>query len=493
MFMDEHRRKVWDDIRQQDFRALGRFLSPDVFAEAAQRAGLVFGKGPLYIVNLVWLGIAAAIHRTENFSGVLTLTLKLLADQESFAATSVGRAQRQGQKRSRRRRRRRSRHDPRRDDPTVVSEEAFTKARRLMPITYWMALLLLLNKRFEEAHGQQLCWKGLRLLALDGTCINLPRWRWLRDYYGSAKNGRGKKKTQARMVLLQFPLARLPYAYEVAPLSTGEVTLARRLAEHLRRNDLALLDRGFFSYGLLWRIQSRGAYFAIRLKGKIRMRTLQRLGDKDRLVRWKPADTRGKWKKEGWPLSIDLRLIRYQIRGFRATALLTNMLNAQKIPREDWVRLTTTCEVGRPLQPGLYHRRWEIETTFFELKVTQGMEGSLRSRTPDGIEYEIAGHVLLYLLVRWLMVEAAVEHGLDPLRLSFTEARRELQIMQVALLMASPGWATRVLLPRLLQRIAAHVVPYRPGRSFPRPKDGRIKDRGHGQKQRPAKLKRSQG
>jgi hypothetical protein len=493
MFTDEHRRKLWDDIRQQDFRALGRFLTPDIFAEAARRAGVAFGKGPLYVVNLVWLGIAAAIHRTENFAGILTLTLKLLADQESYAATPVAQAQRQGRKRSRRRRRRRLRHDPRRDDPTLVSEEAFTKARRLMPIAYWMALLLLLIERFEEAHGQQLCWKGLRLLALDGTCINLPRWRWLRDYYGAAKNGKGKKKTQARMVLLQFPLTRLPYAYEVAPVSTGEVTLAGHLADHLRRNDLVLLDRGFYSYGLWWRIQSRGAYFAIRLKKQIRLRTLRRLGDKDCLVRWKPADTRGKWKKEGWPPSIDLRLIRYQVRGFRATALLTNMLNAQKIPREDWVRLTTACEAGRPLQPGLYHRRWEIETTFFELKVTQGMEASLRSRTAEGIEYEIAGHVVLYLLVRWLIVEAAVEHGLDPLRLSFVEAQRELQSMQVALLMASPEWARRVLLPRLLQRIAAHAVLYRPGRSFPRPKDGKIKDRGHGQKQRPAKLKRIQG
>ena len=250
------------------------------------------------------------------------------------------------------------------------------------------------------------------------------------------------------------------------------------MADHLRRNDLVLLDRGFYSYGLWWRIQSRGAYFAIRLKKQIRLQTLRRLGDKDCLVRWKPKDTRGKWKKEGWPPSIDLRLIRYQVRGFRATALLTNMLNAQKAPREDWVRLTTACEAGRPLQPGLYHRRWEIETTFFELKVTQGMEGSLRSRTPDGIEYEIAGHVLLYLLVRWLMVEAAVEHAVDPLRLSFVEAWRELQSMQIALLMASPGWAARVLLPRLLQRIAAHVVPYRPGRSFPRPKMAKSKIAG---------------
>ena len=509
MFMDEHRRKVWDDIRQQDFRLLGKYLTPKVFSEAAQRAGLVLGKGPLYAVNLVWLGILAAVHISKNFADVLSLTLKLLADQEGFAATPVGRHQRHGQRRSSRRRRRRSKHDPRRqrrtsrcrrskhdprrDDPTVVSEEAFTKARRLLPMGYWMALILVLCERFQEAHGERLCWNGFRLLALDGTCIDLENWKALRAHYGTANNGQGKHKTQARLVMLQFPLARLPYVYAVTPLATGEVTVASRLVAHLRRNDLVLMDRGYFSYGLFWRIQERGAYFAIRLKKGIHLRTLRQLGHKDCLVRWQPADTRHQWKKAGLPPAIELRVIHYQIRGFRAGALVTNVTDPGRIAREDWVRLTTAHEAGRPFQPGLYHRRWEIETTFAELKVTQGMEGSLRSRTPDGIEYEIAGHVLLYLLVRWLMVEAAIKHGHDPLRLSFAEALRELDDMKVTLLTSSPAWVARVLLPRLLQRIASHLVPLRPGRHYPRPKDNKVKDRGHGQKQQPAKLKSRQG
>ena len=43
--------------------------------------------------------------------------------------------------------------------------------------------------------------------------------------------------------------------------------------------------------------------------------------------------------------------------------------------REAWIRLATKEEdEGRlRLAQGLYHRRWEIETTYYELKVTQGM------------------------------------------------------------------------------------------------------------------------
>jgi len=121
----------------------------------------------------------------------------------------------------------------------------------------------------------------------------------------------------------------------------------------------------------------------------------------------------------------------------------------------------------------LYHLRWQIETTFSELKVVQGLEGGWRSRTPEGVAYEVAGHVLLYLFVRWLMVEAAQRDGLDPLELSFRHALEELKEMRPALVTAAAGRAQQVLLPRLLERLAGHHVPYRPGRRYRRPKDCR--------------------
>jgi hypothetical protein len=122
------------------------------------------------------------------------------------------------------------------------------------------------------------------------------------------------------------------------------------------------------------------------------------------------------------------------------------------------------------------------------LKVKQGMETSLRSRTPQGIAYEVAGHVLLYFLVRWLIVEAAETENSDPLRISFKRALEELLDMAPILIVTPADRVAGVLLPRLLARIVAHRVPFRPGRSYRRPHDGKIKNHGYGKIRRPHKL-----
>lgn len=470
MFTDEHRNKVWDEIRQHDIRAFSRQLTPGVFIEAATRSGMRLVKSPLCLVHLVWLGIAAAWHGTESFASVLTLTLKLLEDQQQFPQTKLGQAKKNGQ---RKKPAGRHKHDPRRNDPTEVTEEAFVQARQRMPLEFWLNLIIILGERFQAEHGPQHIFRGFRVLAMDGTRINLPNWKALRDHFGAAKNHSGTHNVQAHMVMMQFPFTRLPYRYELTAVNEGEVTLALRLVRHLRPCDLVLLDAGYMSYGLLWAIANQQAFFAIRVGCKLSLKTLSRLqpNGKDRLVRWTPKDTRRQWRKLGLPASLDLRIVEYRVRGFRSQAIATNVLEPAKISRDDWTRLTTECEAaGRKLLPGLFHRRWEIETTYHELKVDQGMDRQLRGRTPESIRYEIAGHVVLYMLTRWLMVEAAVKHGLDPLRLSFVEAQRELEAMRPSLVTASAWWADHALIPRLLDRIAVHRVPSRLGRHYPRKK-----------------------
>lgn len=498
MFTDEHKREVWDEIRQHDLRAFRRWLTPELFTEAATIAQIPLGNGPLYAVNLVWLGMASALHMGKDFAGVLSLTMKLLSDVPGFGQTRLGKERinvRRQKSRRARRQSQRSKHDPYGRDPTEVSEEAFSKARRLISLEYWLALLLLLTERFEGEHAKLIRFKGFRLLAMDGTNISMPNWKRLKSYFGTGRT-KGKGRTvQARMVMLQMPLVRLPYRYELAPLSEGETTLAMRLARHARRNDLVLIDRGFFSYALFWEIQQRDAYFGIRLKNGVNLKTIRRLGAKERLAQWTPcAPIMSKWRKQGLalPSTMTLRIIDYQIPGFRKSAVVTNVLDPAKLSRDEWVRMIRDKESARNLQPGLYHRRWEIETTFKEMKVAMKLKGGLRSRTPEGIRYEIAGHVLLYLLVRWTMVEAAQRHGYAPLELSFTNALREVLDMSQTLLTATPQRIATVLLPRLLERIASHQVAPRPGRHFPRPNDTKVKNKGNGRLQRPAKLRTKQ-
>ena len=477
MFTDECRSEVFREIRERDTRAFALLLTPKVFAQAAQHAGVRLGTSALNRTNLVWLGIASAWHSSRNFADVLGLTLKLLRDAGTWPA-SVPQPDTKST--------RRSQHDPRGSDPAQVTEEAFVKARKLMPWSFWTSLIMVLVDSFQEPHPNSVRYKKFRLLALDGTCINLDSWHGLSSHFGTAKNGSKRGQTQARMVLLEFPSVRLPLRYELVPLAEGERTVATRLLKGLYHNDLVLIDRGSWSYGLFWQIQNQNAFFGIRLMAGVRLRTLRKLGRNDRLVEWTPADRQ--WKRAGLPDAIQLRVIDYQFRGFRPSALVTNVLDPKTITREEWVGIATNREVGGVLIEGLYHRRWEIETSLRELKVLQGMEGKLRSRTPEGIAYEVAGHVVLYLLTRWLMVEAAKAHDADPLRLSFTGAQNELQDLSHALLTSSPQRVTTELLPLLLERIAGHRVASRPGRHYPRPHDTQILNKGKGKRRLPSKL-----
>lgn len=481
---------IWDQLRQRDAQVFGRFLTPAVIDQAAQQSGASRGRGPLNLATLAWLAVSAAVHTTKNFAAVLQLVLKLLQDDAGWVGSPLAALQRRGQQQQQRRRAKK--HDPRGTDPCQLSEEAFAQARPKAPPAFWVNLLLLLSDRCQQEHPQAVRWRNFRLLALDGTTINLPAWRPLRDHFGTAGKGKGRRRTQARLVLLELPQARLPWRYALTPLAESERTAAAGLLAGLQPADLVLMDRGFWSYALFQQIAQQQAAFAIRRIAQAHLPRIKKLGRDDELVRFRPSHWRKAWTAAGWPRERTLRVISYQLQGFRPSALVTNLLEPQQVSRDDWVRLAAMDEGGRVVEPGLYHRRWEIETTFRELKVTQGLEGSLRSRTPAGIGYEVAGHLLLYLVVRWLLLEAAAAAGqADPLRLSFQAALQELLDLRQTLLHADAGHVRRVLWPRLLARLASHAVPFRPGRHYARPGDTQAKDKGHGQMRPAHKLKAS--
>ena len=470
MFRDEQRGTVWEGFSQRDLQAFASLLAREHLVEAAQRAGGAIGRGPLSLVTLVWLSISTAVHASKNFADVLGLTVKLLSDLPGWSQTPL--ARRCGKSRRQAGKRRRKQHDPRGASLASLSEEAFVQARKRMPLSFWAWLMIVLGEQFEARHPRHVDWHGFRLLMLDGSHVALPRWKRLAQHFGTHHNGKRTQRPQARLMMLALAQSRLPWRYELTPWEEHEQAVAGRLLTALRPNDLVLMDRGFGNYALFWQIARQEAFFAIRLRQNVPLKTVKTLGPRDRLVTWRPAKQSRRrttlFDTEGLPPESTLRVIAYQIPGFRPSAVVTNVLDPQRISSQEWTRLATQDEGGTVLEAGLYHRRWDIETLFYELKVRQGMEGSLRGRSPETIAYEVAGHVLLYLLTRWLMVEAAAEHGVNPLRLSFTQAQRELADLRPALLASTPQRIARVLLPKLLARLASHQIPFRPGRHFPR-------------------------
>jgi hypothetical protein len=162
---------VWNELRQRDLRPFARLLPVALVQQAASQADVGWGKGALHVGNLVWLAIGSALHGGKSFVNVLGLVLKLLQDAPAWTASDLAATQRRGQRQARRQRR--HKHDPRGQDPTALSEEAFVQARRKLPWSFWVALIVGLTDTFEQQHGERVRWKQFRLLALDGTTVKL--------------------------------------------------------------------------------------------------------------------------------------------------------------------------------------------------------------------------------------------------------------------------------------------------------------------------------
>ena len=92
-------------------------------------------------------------------------------------------------------------------------------------------------------------------------------------------------------------------AFAVA-LRTGSFARTRAiggaaLAGGTAWDDLVLMDRGFWNYGLFWQIARQEAYFAI-VHRRIPLKTLKKLDKHDRLVTWKPSKKSNKKGLMSW-------------------------------------------------------------------------------------------------------------------------------------------------------------------------------------------------
>lgn len=104
-------------------------------------------------------------------------------------------------------------------------------------------------------------FKELRLVAFDGTTLNVPDVPKNRTKFGLPGSSRGASAfPQVRLTTLTELGTRAAFAWHQGPLSEGEVTQAKKLTPHLKKGMLVLADRDFgafpFGYRRLRRVRS---------------------------------------------------------------------------------------------------------------------------------------------------------------------------------------------------------------------------------------------
>ena len=296
-----------------------------------------------------------------------------------------------------------------------ASKAAISQARTRLGPEVMQTLASRVLKPIAQTDAPGAFYRGLRLVAFDGSSMDVADEAANAAYFGYPGTGNGHSGyPQARVLALIECGTHAVLAADIVPYRHSEQAMAASmLPTELKADMLVLADRNFYSFKLWTSANQTGAKLLWRIKSDLKLPVASRLPDGSYLST--VYDSKDRKREHGQ----QVRVIEYTLNGSAPSTpehyrLLTNVLDHELAPADELA--------------ALYPERWESEGVFDELKTHLRANSTvLRSKTPALVRQEFWGLVLAHFAIRQLMVQAAWPRKLDPDRLSFTHAARVIK------------------------------------------------------------------
>lgn len=352
-------------------------------------------------------------------------------------------------------------------DGWIPSTSALCRAiRKLDPALLESVIEFALNE-VNRAFDQKHCIDHRRAVALDGVRINARRTSILARWLGLPQCGKTKKahQPQALVVSARCVVTGVTLAQEIVKNKGSERACARKMVKKLACLGpmVILMDRGFPAGDLIAQLLVHRIDFVIRMPGG--KRTWKELQGKttgpayDTMIQMHLRTGDGRWANPTLRLILTTLARRGRSKRNRKseqTLLLTNLTGKY------W-------NTGRII--ALYHRRWDIETSFREDKRLLGATRS-HACTKNGFINELLALQIYRILMTLIQAQVVKEVGID--RWDDAHAKRisTPQLIQVAWWIVEGAYMSiktcTELLKTMIQEIARDMRKKRPNRSFPR-------------------------
>lgn len=293
-------------------------------------------------------------------------------------------------------------------------------------------------------------WHGYKVFAIDGSKIQLPDDKKLRNYFGTT--GCGNTATTGQASILYDTLNDMIVTGEIEPMSVGERKLAERNIEKLVKmgikKALILFDRGYASLNLMKDIDLKGIKFIMRLRSKFNT-------DIDKMGLGIHNYVLGQGDKK-----VNLRIIKFLLPTGEIEVLATNLLEEN---------------VGIDEFKYIYFKRWSVETKYGVAKMKLELE-NFSGRT------EIAIRQDFYVALTLANIAAVAKNELQPkidTKYKDSKNKHEYQINTnqvigtlkdrfICVLLETDPKLREKRLTRIIYLIKKDLVPVRPNRSLPR-------------------------
>lgn len=279
----------------------------------------------------------------------------------------------------------------------TVTKSALCQARQKFKASAFVELNRLWTHGWHQAHTGYERWCGLRIVAADGVCFRLPKWRENAETFGWGPNQDGSV-IMTRCLALFSTATRQFLHIEIGNYSQGERALLVPSLEQLDASDLLLMDRGYPAWWLFALLQMRERHFCARIDNCSwpLVKQFLALGRQDWVApaRKLPPKTKAKLREIGshhMPDAVHLRFIRLDRPDGQPTVLVTSLTDQAAYPLAQFSHL--------------YGQRWGIEESFKTLKHHLNIEG-FAGELPQSIEQEIQAKALLYNITQALCSQA---------------------------------------------------------------------------------------
>lgn len=338
------------------------------------------------------------------------------------------------------------------EEPGSYSKQAFSKGRlRIKPEAILELFRFTVREFYSGADFQT--FQGYRILAIDGTRLNLPNTDELEQEFG-IQTSQGAPQVQALVSGLYDIQNKVMVDVRISSCHSSERIHAAEMIEGLReqtnQKNLILLDRGYPSAELLHQLHREGHAYVVRCCTEF-VKGMKLSGD-DCIIEHRFA----KMKKQ--PLK--LRVVKVRLSEEKVEILATNLFS-QEFSTEKLAQI--------------YKMRWGIETNYDNIKNKLCVE-NFTGVSKIAVLQDFYATMFLWNLTGMLAYELKddiesqhrTEGNKNEYQLNISMTISTLKENVVELVMCENKRKSGRILRRIYKALYRSVVAVRPNRNFPR-------------------------
>lgn len=358
----------------------------------------------------------------------------------------------------------------------TVSKQAFSKSR--MQLRH-ESLIELNDTLVQEYYSMEHeLYKGYRLLAVDGSMVELPYGEEIRKTFGSINHSH-KSTNCGWSICFYDVLNEIIVESKLHKYGNSERKLLTEDAKRFKasgkqRKDIIIADRGFPSIDVIYELVRNGYDFVIRYNGgtflkESRFFNTSPLTDVELTLDLREIRRRINWSRFGLlnrespNKVVKIRLVKIELGGGKTEFLMTTLLDKQLFTPED---LKT-----------IYGLRWKGEEAFKLQKCTAELE-NISGRSERTIYQDYYAKILMMNLYSIIVQDAEKEVNQD-----ITDGKKKLKYakykinrnvsfgiirpkLQNLIRPDTEDWS--LAYDELVREVKKFIVPVRPNRNYPR-------------------------